>query len=680
MSSYVPPHKRVSENAQSQPREQSEAPRGRFDDLDRPPRDGFRDGPRGYRDGPRDGYGYRDGPRDGYGYRDGPRDGYGYRDGPRGFRDGPRGFRDGPRDGPRDIPPRDDAPRGSLSPSRDGQRDTPPRDVPPRDDDYDRFRDGPRDGYREGFRDGPRDGYRDGFRDGPRDYGRGRDSFFNRDREGYRPRFDRGGRFGRNDRSEEELFKNQITTGINFDKYEDIPVDVKGENVPPPIETFLDSGLHPALMKNIERAGYTKPTPVQKHSISIATTNRDLMACAQTGSGKTGGFLFPIIHNLLTSGAAEERRGYRGDRTVYPQALILSPTRELTTQIHDEARKFTYQTDLRAVVVYGGAPIGEQIRSLNQGCNILVATPGRLVDLLERGCVSLEKVKILVLDEADNMLDMGFEPQIRQIVEKENMPPKSERQTMMYSATFPKEIQALASSFLNDYIFLTVGRVGSTTDLITQVVLYVEDRDKIDALLSAIENSKDGLTLVFTKTKRDCDAVEYELNRIGMRCESIHGDRSQQDRERSLKNFKTGRANVLIATDVASRGLNIPNVTHVINFDMPENIDSYIHRIGRTGRAGNEGRATSFYNSANNMVISDLIDILEETKQTIPDWMKREKALYERNKSLKKKSKLPTKNGYGARPKPLSRWSGGASYGEFGGDGFGRGGWGSSGF
>lgn len=556
---------------------------------------------------------------------------------------------------------------------------------------YDRDRGGYQDrdrGYdNRGY--GDRDGYDRGY-GGQRSGGRF-NGFHNRDRQ-------MGGRWNdqpQDDRLEEELFKNAITTGINFDKYEDIPVDVMGSNIPASVDSFDESGLHSKLMKNIERAHYKKPTPVQKYSIPIGIAKRDLMACAQTGSGKTGGFLFPIIHTLLANGVGEdEPRRYRGGynpsgRAVSPQALILSPTRELTTQIYEEARKFTYQIGLRSVVVYGGTVVSEQTRDLQRGCNILVATPGRLLDLIQRGYVSLDKVQFFVLDEADNMLDMGFEPQIRQIVERENLPPKEERQTMMYSATFPKEIQQLAKSFLNDYIFLTVGRVGSTTDLITQIVEYVEDQDKLDALLHFIEKRKEGLTLVFIKTKKDCDIVEYELKQMGLSCESIHGDRTQQERERALRRFKDGQSTVLIATDVASRGLNIPNVTHVVNFDMPENIDSYIHRIGRTGRAGNEGLATSFYNQSNNMVISDLIEVLEETNQVIPDWMKQEKALYERQKNLKKKSSKGGYSKFGSGnsrfgSKMPGRWGNGGTSnysGGFGGEGFGgRSQWGGSNF
>ena len=254
-------------------------------------------------------------------------------------------------------------------------------------------------------------------------------------------------------------------TGINFEAYEDIPVEVSGDNPPPPIETFEEAVLPPSLRENIKRCKFSKPTPVQRHAIPSALAGRDLMACAQTGSGKTAAFCFPIISGILNSGAPPTGR----TRKAYPYALVLSPTRELSVQIYEEARKFTFQTGLKPVVVYGGAPVLKQLQDMERGCDILVATPGRLSDLMERSRVSLSNVRYLALDEADRMLDMGFEPQIRRIVEQEDMPPKDVRQTLLFSATFPKEIQRLATDFLKrDYLFLTVGRVGQSTELIVQ--------------------------------------------------------------------------------------------------------------------------------------------------------------------------------------------------------------------
>eukprot|EP00762_Andalucia_godoyi_P006163 ANDGO_01693.mRNA.1 ATP-dependent RNA helicase DED1 len=419
--------------------------------------------------------------------------------------------------------------------------------------------------------------------------------------------------------TEEELFGSSLSAGINFDRYEDIPVETTGHDVPPAIDSFADLHLGQTLMDNIQRARFDKPTPVQKNAIPIVVAGRDLMACAQTGSGKTGAFLFPIISRMMVEGPPPLPETF-DSRRVYPVALVLAPTRELATQIHQEARKFTFKSGMRSVVVYGGAEIRDQFRELEIGCDILVATPGRLADMMDRGRVSLACIRFLILDEADRMLDMGFEPQIRQIVEEADMPVSGVRQTLMFSATFPKEIQRLAGDFLKDYVFLTVGRVGSTTDFITQKIEFVPESDKHDTLLATI-SLVEGLTLVFVETKQRADSLEDFLYRAGHRCTSIHGDRSQREREDALLMFRTGRVNILVATDVAARGLDISNVKHVINFDLPSDIDAYVHRIGRTGRAGNTGFATSFYTEKNRNIITELLEIMQESNQPIPPWM-----------------------------------------------------------
>ncbi|KAG9153966.1 hypothetical protein Leryth_000481 [Lithospermum erythrorhizon] len=282
----------------------------------------------------------------------------------------------------------------------------------------------------------------------------------------------------------EQVFNEQENTGIHFDAYEDIPVETSGDNVPPPVNTFAEIDLGEALNQNIRRCKYVKPTPVQRHAIPISLAGRDLMACAQTGSGKTAAFCFPIISGIM-SGQGVQRPSHM-PRMSFPLALILSPTRELSCQIHEEAKKFAYQTGVRVVVAYGGAPINQQLRDLERGVDILVATPGRLVDLLERARLSLQMIRYLALDEADRMLDMGFEPQIRKIVQQMDMPPPGIRQTMLFSATFPKEIQRLASDFLANYIFLAVGRVGSSTDLIAQRVEFVQETDKRSHLMDLL--------------------------------------------------------------------------------------------------------------------------------------------------------------------------------------------------
>eukprot|EP01120_Amphizonella_sp_Union-15-10_P011712 TRINITY_DN5033_c0_g1_i2.p1 TRINITY_DN5033_c0_g1~~TRINITY_DN5033_c0_g1_i2.p1 ORF type:complete len:469 (+),score=74.06 TRINITY_DN5033_c0_g1_i2:525-1931(+) len=381
--------------------------------------------------------------------------------------------------------------------------------------------------------------------------------------------------------------------------------------------------MGPVVLSNIKLAGFEQPTPVQKHSLPIIMGGRDLMACAQTGSGKTAAFLFPTIAKISASPAKDSRlvgSDFNKRRKVYPSCLVLAPTRELASQIHKEARKFTYRSPLRSVVVYGGADLNKQIRELEKGCDILVATPGRLCDIMERGKISLAEVQYLCIDEADRMLDMGFEKQIRHIVENEDMPTTAQRQTLMFSATFPKEIQRLAQDFLNDYIFLRVGRVGSTTDFITQHIKMVDDFSKKDALLDEIEAVK-GLTLVFVETKRSADSLEEWLYRAGYEVTSIHGDRTQYEREAALASFRSGKTPILVATDVAARGLDISNVTHVINYDLPSDIDDYVHRIGRTGRVGNPGLATAFFTEKNKNLSRDLIKLLTETGQEVPEWL-----------------------------------------------------------
>jgi ATP-dependent RNA helicase DDX3X len=430
-------------------------------------------------------------------------------------------------------------------------------------------------------------------------------------------------------RLENELF-GKANTGINFQKYDDIPVETQGENVPPPMDTFDDFDFGPVIRNNIELSHFTSPTPVQRSSIPIVKLKRDLMACAQTGSGKTAAFLFPIISNILCEpeelkGSSEPEpeprngRGYsRRSYKVYPVALVLAPTRELACQIHEQARKFTYRSHLKTVVVYGGSEIRNQLQNLERGCDILVATPGRLLDIIERGKVSLAKLRYLCVDEADRMLDMGFEKQIRAIVDE--CPPVGNRQTLMFSATFPKSIQRLAEDFLKSYVFLKVGRVGSTNDFITQRVKWVEENEKRRTLIDLIPTVQ-GLTLVFVETKRSADHLEEYLYNQGFSATSIHGDRSQREREEALNDFKLGRAQVLVATDVAARGLDVNQVKHVINYDLPNDIDDYVHRIGRTGRAGNEGLATAFFNDKNRNVARDMVELLSEANQEVESWL-----------------------------------------------------------
>ncbi|KAK4420263.1 DEAD-box ATP-dependent RNA helicase 52C [Sesamum alatum] len=413
--------------------------------------------------------------------------------------------------------------------------------------------------------------------------------------------------------------------------YDDVPVEATGLDIPPHVTSFEEMGFSTnALTDNIRRCKYVKPTPIQSYAIPVAMAGRDLMACAQTGSGKTAAFCFPIINGVM--GIQRRKRlvnhSAAASSIACPVALILAPTRELSCQIHEVAKKFSYQTGVKVVVAYGGASVVQQLRNLEKGVDILVATPGRLVDLIERGKISLRNVKYLALDEADRMLDMGFERQVRRIVQQMEMPQPGARQTMLFSATFPVEIQRLASDFLSNYIFLAAGKVGSSTDLIIQRVEFVPDVDKRDHLVNLLRSgkttktpSKDALTLVFVETKRGADALECWLSRKGFPSTAIHGDKIQMERERALRSFRSGRTPILVATDVAARGLDIPHVAHVINFDLPRAVDDYVHRIGRTGRAGKSGLATAFFSEKNAPLAKALVDLMQETNQEIPEWL-----------------------------------------------------------
>ncbi|KAK3280195.1 hypothetical protein CYMTET_11960 [Cymbomonas tetramitiformis] len=431
----------------------------------------------------------------------------------------------------------------------------------------------------------------------------------------------------------------QLGMGIDFDVYDEIEVETGGDNVPAPISSFkeLDRQIAPMIMENIKLCKYEKPTPVQRYSFPIILRKRDLMACAQTGSGKTAAFMLPIISGMLERGLRAGGRGANGGgwpgRTkLAPAALVVSPTRELAIQLHEQAAVYMRRTGLRAAVVYGGVPMGEQMRDVERNCNgggceLLVGTPGRLNDMRERERLCVRGVHYLCLDEADRMLDMGFEPQIKDIIEKGGMLPKGQRQTLMFSATFPQEVQRLAFNYLHDYVFLCVGRVGSSTQLIDQHVEYVDRNSKWDRLRELLSEFKKHKTVVFVQTKRAANDLERWIwDSLQERVCAVHSDRTQLTRDAAMKSFRKGGSRVLVATDVAARGMDVPDLMHVINFDFPGDIDTYVHRIGRTGRAGKKGRATSLlcdsdFSKGDGGLMKSLIDILEESEQGVPDWL-----------------------------------------------------------
>ncbi|CAE7459299.1 DED1 [Symbiodinium natans] len=411
----------------------------------------------------------------------------------------------------------------------------------------------------------------------------------------------------------EQLFGAQReNVGIDFDKYDDIPVDLSGQGAEEieGLECFDELWdrfyIHDFLWDNLERCHYRKPTPIQKFAVPAALAGKDCMCCAQTGSGKTCAFLLPILSCLDLAQAAGAVGTSHGEPSA-PKAVILAPTRELCSQIHLEAKKLSFKSPVRAGEVYGGVDAKPQLLDLARGVDIVTATPGRLTDFIDRGVITMCNVGFLVLDEADRMLDMGFEPQIREIVQKRDMPSCREarvnlgsevqqgRMTLMFSATFPKEIQKLAQAFMRSYIWIGVGRVGGAVDTVEQTFIVTGNRGKPDVLTQVLNTNPTDSTLIFVAMKRTAAWLEGHLTRLGYNAAAIHGDMEQREREQSLSTFKSGKSTFLVATDVAARGLDIPKVSHVINYDLPQNIDSYVHRIGRTGRIGNHGWATSFY-------------------------------------------------------------------------------------
>lgn len=423
---------------------------------------------------------------------------------------------------------------------------------------------------------------------------------------------------------EESLFST-ISTGINFDKYDQIPVEVSDAQFRTPFTSFAEMGLCGLLLQNLERAKYVKPTPVQKYAVKIALGGRDLMACAQTGSGKTAAFMLPILHTLLSDSSLENPSGQCPQM---PLAVILSPTRELAIQIAQDAHKYSYDSILRTVLIYGGTSVSHQLAVLSRGCHILVATTGRLKDFVEKGKVSFDRLRFLVLDEADRMLDMGFEPDVRQLVAHPSMPAKGTRRTLMFSATFPEPIQVLAREFLENPVQLSVGVLGAANSDVQQCVFQVTQFEKRQKLLDILAEEGSDRVMVFVEKKKTADFLAAFLSQKGVKTTSIHGDRYQRQREEALQDFRRGTCPVIVATAVAARGLDIKDVRHVVNYDLPQSMDEYVHRVGRTGRVGNLGKATSFYDSeANGALAKPLMDILAGSQQEVPDWLQQE-ALY----------------------------------------------------
>ncbi|KAG5624408.1 hypothetical protein H5410_009626, partial [Solanum commersonii] len=384
-------------------------------------------------------------------------------------------------------------------------------------------------------------------------------------------------------------------------------ISVTGGDVPPPFTSFEATGFPSEILREIHQAGFPAPSPIQAQSWPIALQGRDIVAVAKTGSGKTLGFLLPGFF-LLKQRRSNPQSG--------PTILVLSPTRELATQIQDEAVKFGRSSKISCTCLYGGAPKGPQLRDLDRGVDIVVATPGRLNDILEMRRVRLDQVSYLVLDEADRMLDMGFEPQIRKIVKA--VPTR--RQTLMYTATWPKEVRKIAADLLVNPVQVNIGNVDElvANKSITQyieVLSYMDKQKRLDQILRSQEPGSK--IIIFCSTKKMCDQLARNLTRP-FGAAAIHGDKSQGERDHVLSQFRTGKSPVLVATDVAARGLDVKDIRVVVNYDFPTGIEDYVHRIGRTGRAGATGEAYTFFCDQDAKHASDLIKVLEGANQQVP--------------------------------------------------------------
>jgi ATP-dependent RNA helicase RhlE len=369
------------------------------------------------------------------------------------------------------------------------------------------------------------------------------------------------------------------------------------------LTNFTDLGLAAPILKALQGEGYVTPTPIQTKAIPIVLTGRDLLGIAQTGTGKTAAFALPIIHRLMANKRAAMHKGCR--------VLVLTPTRELATQIAASFRTYGRHIDLTVAVVFGGVGHVPQVRTLARGVDVLVATPGRLLDHLGSRSLSLVGTEILVLDEADQMLDLGFLPPIRRIASHLS----KNRQNLFFSATMPPEIGKLAEELLRDPVRVTVTPAGTTVDSVAQRVLHVESKNKRSLLVELLANVDMSRTLVFTRTKRGADKVARHLVEAGIVAAAIHGNKSQSQREHALASFRASRIRVLVATDIAARGIDIDQVTHVVNFELPDVPESYVHRIGRTARAGAQGIAISFCDAEER---GQLRDIERLTRQAIP--------------------------------------------------------------
>ena len=371
------------------------------------------------------------------------------------------------------------------------------------------------------------------------------------------------------------------------------------------MEHFEDSGLAEPLLQAVRQEGYTYPTPIQQEAIPPVMAGRDLLGCAQTGTGKTAAFALPILHRLAAKPLTHGKRPIR--------SLVLTPTRELAAQIDDSFATYGRNLHLRSTVVFGGVKQNPQTKALERGVDILVATPGRLMDLMKQGFVHLDAVEIFVLDEADRMLDMGFIADVRRIVSR--LP--TERQTLLFSATMPAKVQDLADSILHDCVHIRISPEAPAAETVEHAVYFVDQGNKRELLGHVLSDPKVTRALVFTRTKYGADKVTRHLKHSNISAEAIHSNKSQSARMRALENFKRGKTRVLVASDIAARGIDIDDISHVINYDLPQEPEMYVHRIGRTGRAEATGIALTFCDPNQRKCLDLIEDLIKERIPTV---------------------------------------------------------------
>mmetsp|Transcript_70304 Transcript_70304/g.131497 ORF Transcript_70304/g.131497 Transcript_70304/m.131497 type:complete len:655 (-) Transcript_70304:114-2078(-) len=453
------------------------------------------------------------------------------------------------------------------------------------------------------------------------------------------------------DADDSRLFEEErlCGAGIDFDEvYSDVKCEIKGpktENLPKALSTFADlysmfgEQIPPALEDNIRRCRYSKPTPVQKFVLPCALSGRDIMCCAQTGSGKTIAYLIPVLASMIKghdTPVGNLEVPFEGP--VKPDCVIIAPTRELTLQIYDDAQRFCHRTPYRVIRIYGQEAAKDQLIDVAKGADVVISTPGRLWDYVSANVIDVKQVNCLVLDEADRMLDRGMDQWIKPVINDYGMPQKDARQTMMFSATFPPEVQTLAQAYLFEHVWVGVGVLGGAVTTVTQLLKKVKAKEKVEKLLALVdeffenrESSGDigARLMIFVNSKKSCKAIdEHMFEKLSIDSCALHGDLEQAKREEHLKSFRRGDIDVLVCTDVASRGLDIQGVNTVVNYDLPKDIGTYVQRIGRTGRIGHRGRAISFLTTGENgelwddqSVLKDLMGVMKDANNEVPDWL-----------------------------------------------------------